>query len=295
MKNFLYIFTIFAFAMASVACSDKPIDDTVTPGNQDGNGNGGQADQIVSERPGPNFKSVYQKHVSLWEFTGAWCANCPGGYTNMNFILSTNPDFTDIVHPMAFHSNASDTDDLAIKETDQIMQDKNLTSLGFPSYLVDMAYGGSLVEGVNLTAHLYDTLEENPCFCGVAVASAINGNEADVTVKLTSELNATWRVSVYVVEDKVKYYQKDGMKEHDQYTHRHVVRKIVSASYRGDRIGGQITPVGEEVTSEYKIAVDPVWNLDNTYIYVLALDTQGVVNNMNFCQINGGYADYNRI
>lgn len=297
MKKLLYI--LLATVVAFASCTDTPSIDPPLEENPEGempegekpsDENQNEADQL--QRPGSDFKSAYIKQIALWEFTGAWCANCPGGYTNMNFILSTNPDFTEVVHPMAFHSNSTDVDDLAIKETDVIMQDKNLVSLGFPSYIVDLLYGGSLVENVSLTTNLYDTIEDNPCFCGVAVSSTLDGSEAKVTVKLTPELNSAWRMAVYVVEDKVKYYQKDGMKEHDQYTHRHVVRQVVSSSYKGDRIGAQVNPAGQELTADYKITVDAAWNVDNTYVYVLALDNLGYVNNMNCCQINGGNSDY---
>lgn len=290
MKNMIYrISLIAAGLLLAFACTDPDIDPT--PQEPDNSGQTEQEKQPVL--PDSGFKSQFQRHMALWEFTGAWCANCPSGYTNMNFVLSTNPDFAN-VHPMAFHSNSNDEDDLAVPDTDQIMQAMNVLELGFPSYVVDMALGGSLVEGVNLTDHLYEMKDEYPCFCGVAVTSELNDGMADVKVRLTSELDAVWRVGVYVVEDKVKYYQKDGMKEHDAYTHRHVVRRIVSASYRGDRIGGQLTAAGTEVQAEYDIEVDSEWNLDNTCIYVLAIDSRGYVNNVNFCAIDGG-ADYNRI
>lgn len=244
--------------------------------------------------PDPDFESVYEKQIALWEFTGAWCANCPAGYTNMNFLLQTNPQFGERVHLMAFHSNYSGEDDLAIEETDQIMIDVNVSSLGFPSYIVDMSLGGSLVESVNLKEHLVQTLEDNPCCCGVAVASSISEGKASVDVRLHSEVDAGWRVAVYVVEDKIKYYQLDGMKKHDQYTHRHVVRRIVSTSYRGDRIGSATIAAGTEVTSHYDIPVDDRWDTAETYVYVLALDADGSVNNMNCCLLDGGNADYIR-
>lgn len=293
MKKTINILLLLSLLVSAAACSGPVTDPEDVTGDEE------ETEQptgpAVSQRPGADFVSQFEKHVALWEFTGAWCANCPSGYTNMNFVLTANPDFTDYVHPMAFHSNTNDTDDLAIKETDAIMSAMNVTSLGFPSYAVDMTYGGSLVEGVNLREHLYDTFEDNAPFCGVAVSSNVTDGVADVALKLYTELDASWRVAVYVVEDKVKYYQKDGMREHDQYTHRHVVRQIVSASYLGDRIGDKITAAGTELTADYEISVSSDWNLENTYVYVLAIDALGYVNNMNFCAITDGNSDYNRV
>ena len=286
MKKFWTLFLICPVLAALSACGgdiDTPVE-------------GGEEEEQIKPTPvGPDFVSAFQKHVALWEFTGAWCANCPAGYTNMNFTLTANSQFTDIVHPMAFHSNNEAEDDLAISATDQIMVDMNMVALGFPSYVVDMNLGGSLVESVMLKEHLLEVLAESPCYCGVAVSSIVDAGTAKAQIKLYSEVNASWRIAVYVVEDKVKYYQKDGMREHKDYTHRHVVRSIESSSYKGDRIGAQVTPADTELTETYEIAVDEGWNLDNTYIYVLALDSDGHVNNMNFCPIDGGTADYNKI
>ena len=283
---------LMAALFCGLSCGDPVEPDTPTPEPEPEKPEQQKPDQ--PSKPDPDFESQFQKHIALWEFTGAWCANCPAGYTNMNFILSANSAFTDYVHPMAFHSNTSDTDDLAIEATDKIMMDMNVTSLGFPSYVVDMHYGGSLVEGVNLKEHLYEAMEDNPAYCGVAVSSELTDGNASVVVKIHSEIDAVWRCGVYVVEDKVKYYQKDGMKEHENYTHRHVVREIVSATYRGDRIGNGTAAAGTEVEKTYDIKVDQAWNLENTYIYVIAIDANGYANNLNYCLLNGGVSDYKR-
>ena len=283
---------LLAALFCGISCGDPVEPDTPTPEPEPEKPEQQKPDQ--PSKPDPDFESQFQKHIALWEFTGAWCANCPAGYTNMNFILSTNSLFTDYVHPMAFHSNTSDTDDLAIEATDKIMMDMNVTALGFPSYVVDMHYGGSLVEGVNLKEHLYEAMEDNPAYCGVAVSSELTDGNASVVVKIHSEIDAVWRCGVYVVEDKVKYYQKDGMKEHENYTHRHVVREIVSATYRGDRIGNGTAAAGTEVEKTYDIKVDQAWNLENTYIYVIAIDANGYANNLNYCLLNGGVSDYKR-
>ena len=278
-----------AAMLCGLSCGDPVEPDTPSPEPENP---APKPEQPVT--PSPDFESQFQKHIALWEFTGAWCANCPKGYTNMNFILTAYPDFTDYVHPMAFHSNKEDTDDLAIEQTYEIMNGLKVISNGFPSYSVDMMLGGSLVADVTLTDHLYQTIEENPAYCGVAVSSSVDASEASVNVKLHSEIDASWRVGVYVVEDKVKYHQNNNGKYVESYTHRHVVRRIVSASYKGDRIGGKVTPADTEISADYKIDVDPVWNLENTYVYVLAIDSNGYVNNMNHCLLNGGVSDYKR-
>lgn len=282
---------VMAAMFCGLSCTD-PVDPvTPTPEPEP------EIPQEKPDQPGtpdPDFESQFQKHIALWEFTGAWCANCPEGYNNMNFTLTAYPEFTDCVHPMAFHSNREDEDDLAIDETYEIMDAMKVVALGFPSYAVDMMLGGSLVANVALVDHLYQAMEENPAYCGVAVNSSADASEASVNVRLHSEIDASWRVGVYVVEDKVKYHQNKSGTYIKEYTHRHVVRRIVSASFKGDRIGGKVTEAGTEVSADYKIAIDPQWNLENTYVYVIAIDANGYANNLNYCLLNGGSSDYKR-
>jgi hypothetical protein len=193
---------------------------------------------------------------------------------------------------MAFHSNSEGEDDLALPDgmNDRIMTDMNLISFGFPSFLLDMKIGGTLAEGSNLSNDLKQIAEDYPTYCGVALSSAVADGKATVNAKLFSEFDTTWRLAAFVVENKIKYYQMDGMQRKENATHNHVVRQIVSASYRGDRLG-QVA-ADAEASKEYVFDVDPVWNLENTFIYVLAIDAEGVVNNMNYCLINGGESDY---
>jgi hypothetical protein len=137
---------------------------------------------------------------------------------------------------------------------------------------------------------LIDAFEEYPSHCGVALSTEVDGNKINVTAKLHSEMSSAYRFSVFVVEDRVKYYQKDGSLTHQEYNHRHVVRKVVSASYKGDRLGD--VAAGSEVSKEYSIDIDSKWNLEETYIYVLAINAEGHVNNMNSCKV-GQTVDYN--
>ena len=235
--------------------------------------------------------SRFEKHVAVWEFTGAWCTFCPSGYSTMNFVVSRNDHYKETVHLMAFHSDSSGEDDLAVGETDRIMSDMNVGD-GFPSFLTELRTSGGLSDGGPFKASLAEAFEDYPSMCGVALASSVSGSSVKTEVRLYPELSSAWRIAVFAVEDNVKYYQKDGSITHDEYNHRHVVRKILSSSYVGDRLGD--LKAGEEVSKTYEFELDPEWNQDNTYVYALAIDYNGHVNNMNICKINGE-SDYNRL
>jgi hypothetical protein len=283
-----YIFMLLAVMV--MGCTDSPVDPTPGPEQPEQPDQPSQPSQ--PSKPDADFESRFIKQIALWDFTGAWCNFCPGGLRNISFVLTANPQFADCVHTMAFHSNSEGEDDLALPDgmTDRIMTDMNLISFGFPSFLLDMKIGGTLAEGSNLSNDLKQIAEDYPTYCGVALSSAVADGKATVNAKLFSEFDTTWRLAAFVVENKIKYYQMDGMQRKENATHNHVVRQIVSASYRGDRLG-QVA-ADAEASKEYVFDVDPVWNLENTFIYVLAIDAEGVVNNMNYCLINGGESDY---
>jgi hypothetical protein len=59
----------------------------------------------------------------------------------------------------------------------------------------------------------------------------------------------------------------------------------------GDRIGD--IKAGAEASKDYVFDFNQDWNEANTYVYALAIDSEGFVNNMNICSIKGN-SDYNR-
>ena len=281
-----------ALAVLLMGCTDSPVDPQPGPGPDPGTGQEQPNKPSQPSKPDADFESRFIKQIALWDFTGAWCNFCPEGLRYISFVLTANPQFADCVHTMAFHSNSDGEDDLALPDgmTDRIRTDMNLISFGFPSFLLDMKIGGTLAGGSDLSNDLKQITEDYPTYCGVALSSAVADGKATVNAKLFSEFDTTWRIAAFVVENKIKYYQMDGMQRKENATHNHVVRQIVSSSYRGDRLG-QVA-ADAEVSKEYVFDIDPAWNLDNTYIYVLSIDADGVVNNMNYCLLDGGESDY---
>ena len=51
-------------------------------------------------------------------------------------------------------------------------------------------------------------------------------------------------------------------------------------------------PSGSEAVKTWSVEIDDSWVLENTYIYALALNADGYVNNMNVCAIAGGNSGF---
>ena len=247
-----------------------------------------------------SVESKFDRHVSVIEFTGAWCVNCPEGYDKMKGILAYPQlaKYKDNIHLCAFHSDEEGTDTLAIAQTQDLF--KMFKGLAYPSFVTDMRTSGVLTDdGVaNFRPSIEASFTEHLPHCGVAVSSTLAADKAEVTVRLTSEKASQYRVVVLVVQDKIRGWQKtptysDGQ---DDYNHRHVVRKVVTAyadTFTGEKLteDGRIA-AGQEASKTWNVDIDRRWVLENTQIYALALDGNGFVNNMNVCAIDGGDSGY---
>jgi len=245
-------------------------------------------------------ESRFDRHVSVIEFTGAWCINCPEGYDKMMGILSkpSMAKYKENIHICAFHSGLEGHDPFDLPETQDVFH--LFESLAYPSFATDLRDAGVLtVEGIALfQPSIQASFTEHLPHCGVAVSSVLAGTEAEVTVKVESELTSWYRVVVLVVEDGIKGPQVTQMwpSGTDDFIHRHVVRKVVT-SYTGTFTGEKITDdgiikAGQEATGKWTFDVDDDWALENTEIYAIALDRDGHVNNMNVCAIDSGDSGY---
>lgn len=153
-------------------------------------------------------ESKFDRHVCVVEFTGAWCINCPEGYSKMMGILSkpTLAKYKENIHICAFHSDVEGKDSLAVAQTQDLF--KLFDGLAYPSFATDLRDSGVLTsDGIsNFQPSLMTSFNEYPAHCGVAVSSVLNeeGTEAKVTVKLESELTSRYRVVILVVQNNIK-------------------------------------------------------------------------------------------
>ena len=253
---------------------------------------------ITVNNTSPSVENKFDRHVCIVEFTGAWCINCPEGYSKMMGILSkpTLAKYKENIHICAFHSDQMGEDALALDETEAVF---NLfKGLSYPSFATDLRDSGLLTsEGISFfRPSILASFNEYQAHCGVSVSSVLKESAAtaEVTVRLASEYTSPYRVVVLVVEDNIKGYQKteDYPEGDPNYNHSHVVRKVVTKfvnTFTGEKMtdDGSI-PSGSEAVKTWSVEIDSSWVLENTSIYALALDANGYVNNMNVCAIDGG-------
>lgn len=243
---------------------------------------GREAEETVFVDVEAVVESRFVKNVCLMEFTDASCTYCPAATM---FIDRNIMQKVDNVHLMAFH----DKDQWASDQYSKLSQMFGFTEQ--PYAVVDMCEALSLAETARdkVKEAVIASPGARPAYCGLSLTSSeVKNGKAEVTVKLFSEKSTKYLLAVYIVEDGLIGSQAGQMVEN--YYHQFVVRSMVSATVHGDNIG-QVTS-GEEKSKVYSFDVDPSWNMSRTYVYVLALDEESRVNNMQVCLLNGGSAEY---
>ena len=236
--------------------------------------------EVVAE---PVVQSAFVKKVCLMEFTDAQCTFCPAASRYIDqFILAKNRN----AHLMAFHEK----DKWALPQYSVLQNKFRISST--PYAVVDMKAGFSMESGKmsDVKDAVNNAPDQNPGYCGVAVSSVIQGQMAKATAKVYSERSANYYMALYVVEDGIVGEQLDNGQITPNYYHQFVVRKLISATVYGDNLGR--VNAQTEASKEYEITIDPSWNLAKTYVYALAIDERGYVNNMQVCLLDGGSAGY---
>lgn len=217
------------------------------------------------------FASRFDRKVCVMEFTGQWCSQCPDGAKILNFLA--NEMYPGQIHVLAFHNN----DEFSLPVEQALASAFNVEV--YPYYLTDMRDGGEL-RGNGCSDSVMKSLYETETFCGPSVSceyDAASGT-VEVTAKVISEKTMEYRIAAYVVEDKVIAEQTLGTGTQQDYVHRHVVRRMLSADWAGDRLGE--IAAGEEGRKTWSFTLDPSWNQQNVTVAVLAIGPDRQVNNM---------------
>lgn len=241
-------------------------------------------EDAVSEDVEVEAKTRFQRRVCVMEFTGTWCAQCPEGATTLNFL--TTRTYKDKAFALAFHND----DPYALPVEKELHTMFGCSS--YPAYVTDMRDAGQLNDGGcgdSIEASLY----EDVTHCSVAAACTYDASSGmvDVAAKLFSETDASYRMAAYVIEDKVigEQAQADGSVD-KSYSHRHVVRAMLSSGVKGDELGKVLA--GSEKAFSWSFKADGRWNMENLSVAVLAINEDGHVNNMAICAADGGRMEY---
>ena len=243
---------------------------------------GESVDYLLVE-DGVTVESRFERNVCVMEFTGQWCSYCPDGASLLEFL--TSDMYQGQVYALAFHND----DSFAIPaEAD--LRKKFFSVDEFPSFVTDMREAGAL-SGSKCRESIETSLYETVTHSAVAVSSEVVNGVCKVDARLFSEKSMEYAMAAYAVEDRIVAWQTiSGNTRNENYTHRHVVRKMLSSSISGDALG--VVEAEQEAEHSFEFNVDSSWNLENMTVVVLAIDKKGHVNNVAECALNGGSVEY---
>ena len=223
---------------------------------------------------------AFNRHAAVFEFTGAWCAMCPSGYIFLKYLIEDYYSH-DTVHILAFHDSTGGADPMSIPLTNTLVTKFGIG--GFPGFVVDMREGTSTL--TDIQPMLNTSFNSFPATCGVKISSSYSSNSGKADIELYAAKSDTFRVALYLLEDKIVARQNKGGDYVDNYTHNHVVRTLISTLYEGDRVGE--IKAGEKGSKSYNFTLDSAWKAENCTLCALVFDNSGTVINAAVCPING--------
>ena len=227
-------------------------------------------------------ESRFERNVCVMEFTGQWCSYCSDAAELLEYYASGL--YKGQFYTLAFHNN----DEFTIQAEAELA--KKFSIDDYPSFVTDMRESGKLKDDAcrkSIERSLYDTQTHS----SVAITSELVDGKCKVNAKLFSEKSMKYAMAAYVVEDDIVAWQTNSSGgKNESYVHKHVVRKLLSKSIKGDDLG--TVNADQEVEHSFEFNVDLSWNLEKMTIAVLAIDKNGHVNNMAVCALNGGSVDY---
>lgn len=222
---------------------------------------------------------AFNRHVSVFEFTGTWCAMCPSGYVFLKYLIEDWWSH-DTVHILALHDSTAD-DPMGIPVTNTIFTDFGLT--GFPAFVVDLREGTT--EKTEIQPMIESSFRDYPATCGVKMTST----DSSVDVELYAAKSGTYRVALFILEDGIVARQNNSGTYKDNYVHNHVVRAMLSSLYEGDRVGD--IKAGQKGTKSYNFNINSSWKREKCSLCALVIDNSGAVVNAAVCPV-GKSVDY---
>lgn len=242
------------------------------------------------EPPTPGYTKNFVRHIAVMEFTGAWCSFCPDGYSLLQMVIQ-NFNYEGRAHILALHDGTSGADPMALPLTNEI--NSAFGTVSYPGFLIDLRDTGEI--GGNSTGirnALKRSDNEYPAHSGVALQTTYDATtmSGSVTAKIFANTEDLYRIAIYILEDGIIHPQKSGSVVIDNYAHDHVVRQLLTASYKGDRVGDMV--VGEERSVEYSFALTSDNVAENCSVLAMVIDSTGYVNNVAVCKLVNGFADY---
>ncbi len=243
-----------------------------------------------------NYKSRYLGIL----FTSTGCTSCALSAKALKELQAEMPGEISVI---AFHNHFQGTDPMTVPESAEF----NAALGGFqglPAFFWNMrksSYFGGSATSSQFAESLAKEKTEYQAYSGVAVNTSYDKSSArlDVEIGITSNIPATFRYIVILVEDAIPAVGDHAQQSNSNlgdYKHDNAVRKVLTGT-AGDKLNDNLPlNVGVEAKASKSVTLDAGWNVENMRVIVAAMTSDdggynGTVNNVNECKVgeNGPY------
>lgn len=178
-------------------------------------------------------KTHEEKYVLVEEFTGQKCLNCPKGHRKLSDL---HEQYGKRLTVVGIHAGPEDlVPPLFRTEAGDAYYDKLANKANLPSIMVSRKkFGNSYVFTESYKkwdVPIEEQMKEKAKMNIFAVAEYIEPQKIKVTLKgkvLDNNTLPASKVQVYLLENKIKAYQKDGFDDVEDYEHNHVLRGAIN-------------------------------------------------------------------
>jgi hypothetical protein len=264
MKKLLYIFLLVLPVLFSVVSCDviEPPYTTGSTGTDTGT-------------------AVVKQKVLVEYFTGHRCVNCP---TESFLLKQIWQQYGDRMIFISVHAGffavplvpGNYTTDLRCQTGNELDAVFGVTAISTPNALVNRKeYEGNLVlPSFSWAGAVAEEMMRLPV-AGIYIEPNLQGNNLQLNagVKPIMQIDGTYMISAYIVEDSIVSYQKNGdpfigpTPDIPDYVHRYVLRGSLNGTF-GDTIFSPVAMPGDSLTKQMTAAINPSWNVAQLYVIV---------------------------
>lgn len=219
-----------------------------------------------------------ERKVLLEEFTGQNCVNCPEAHQVIEKLQEQFGDNLIVVSIHAGQFGIPAEDDGLMEPQGNIYNDRwNITA--WPCGVIDRN-SGVLNSDMWSTVIRKDGLYPADMTLDLTATLSDDNKKIDITTELTSDANIKGALQLWVVENDIVGYQRDGNKRIPDYVHNNVFRGCVNGTW-GEDIEIQnneslhfYNSVDVQENMPYEIND---WNVNNLYIVGFVYNESGVI------------------
>ncbi len=186
-----------------------------------------------------------ERFILLEEFTGHKCIFCPDGTRE---IMRLDSIYGDQLIPVGIHAGdfatpepppgiRYNTDFRVPPHGEEYLRQFQVA--GYPTGMVNRLNGR--VSGKDNWGNQINAVRNEAPLAELALTNYVNASldvvRVQIDISWKQSLSEAYNLQLYLVEDHIIDWQKDGNKVIENYDHRHVLRKVVNGSYG--------TPLGE--------------------------------------------------